>query len=319
MKNKLKYILIFGFSIFLIGCAFGKNIKNDSSFENQLNNKKSEEKSDEEIEKNSDAKITEESNKDLNEASKVKNLEEPNQKSNENLNAEDNKITNEKSKEKSNIEYEENKEVASNNKKIIYLTFDDGPSYKVTNNVLDILKENKVNGTFFLIGNQIKGKEKIVKRIYNEGNCLGLHSYTHNYKKIYCNEDNFINEMFDCRDEVKKVVGISPNIVRFPGGSYKRLSKNFLRKLHEKNFKVYDWNLDNCDGLKPKTSPEELYEKAIEESGKKKRIILLLHCADVHENTYKALTKIIKYYKSQGYEFRTITEETTELYFPIIR
>lgn len=283
MKNKLKYILIFGFSIFIIGCAFGKNIQNNSSFENQLNNKKSEEKSDE-----------------------INNVE-------------DNKTTNEKSEGKSNIEYEENKAVASKNKKIIYLTFDDGPSYKVTNSVLDILKENKVNGTFFLIGNQIKGKEKIVKRIYNEGNCLGLHSYTHNYKKIYSSEDNFIKEMFDCRDEVKKVVGISPNIIRFPGGSHKRLSKNLLMKLHEKNFKVHDWNLDNCDGLKPKTSPEELYEKAIERSEKKKRIVLLLHCADVHENTHKALPKIIKYYKSQGYEFRTITEETTELYFPIVR
>lgn len=315
MKSKLKCVLIFCFSIFLIGCTWGKNIKNDSSFENQLNIKKSEE----EIEKNPDIEITEESNEDLNEDPKEKNFEETSEKSNEAVNVEDNKTTNEKSKEKSNIEDEENKAVVNNKKKIIYLTFDDGPSHKVTNNVLDILKENKINGTFFLIGNQIKGKEDIVKRIYNEGNGLGLHSYTHNYKKIYGNEDNFIKEMFDCRNEVKRVVGISPNIIRFPGGSSKRLSKGFLIKLHEKNLKIYDWNLDNCDGLKPKTSPEELYEKAIEGSGKKKKIILLLHCTDVHENTYKALNKIIKYYKSKGYEFRTITEETAELYFPIIK
>nr|WP_243156209.1 polysaccharide deacetylase family protein [Clostridium sp. C2-6-12] len=222
------------------------------------------------------------------------------------------------SKEKSNIENEEDKAVASNNKKIIYLTFDDGPSSKVTNKILDTLKENNVNGTFFLIGNQIKGKEEIVKRIYKEGNSIGLHSYTHNYKKIYSNEDAFIKEMFDCRNEVKRVVGISPNIIRFPGGSSKRLSKSLLNKLHEKKLKVYDWNLDNCDGLKPKTSPEELFEKAIEGKGKKKKIVLLLHCGDVHENTYKALNKIIKYYQSKGYEFRTITEETAELYFPII-
>lgn len=309
MKNKLRFLLIFGFCIFLIGCTFGKNIKNGSSFENQSKIKKSEE----EIEKNPDIKITKESNKNSNEASKDNDLEETREKSNETNNVKDNKITS----EKSNIENEENKAVASNNKKIIYLTFDDGPSNKVTNKILDTLKENNVNGTFFLIGNQIKGKEEIVKRIYNEGNSIGIHSYTHNYKKIYSNEELFIKEMFDCRNEVKRVVGISPNIIRFPGGSSKRLSKSFLNKLHEKNLKVYDWNLDNCDGLKPKTSPEELYDRAIE--GKKKKIILLLHCGDVHENTYKALNKIIRYYKSKGYEFRTITEETAELYFPIIR
>lgn len=59
MKNKLRFLLIFCFSIFLIGCTFGKNIKNGSTFENKSNIKKSEE----EIEKNPDTKITEESNK----------------------------------------------------------------------------------------------------------------------------------------------------------------------------------------------------------------------------------------------------------------
>lgn len=311
MKNKLRFLLIFCFSIFLISCTFGKSIKNDSALENQSNIKKTEE----EIEKDPDTKITGEANKNSNEISEEKKIEETSQKSNETIKVEDKKITS----EKSNIDNEENEAVASNNKKIIYLTFDDGPSNIVTNKILDTLKENNVNGTFFLIGNQIKGREKIVKRIYNEGNGIGLHSYTHNYKKIYSNDDIFIKEMSDCRNEVKRVVGISPNIIRFPGGSSKRLSKSFLNKLHEKKLKVYDWNLDNCDGLKPKTSPEELYEKAIEGKGKKKKIILLLHCGDVHDNTYKALNKIIKFYKSKGYEFRIITEETAELYFPIIR
>ncbi len=214
-------------------------------------------------------------------------------------------------------ESKENRVVAGSKKKIIYLTFDDGPSYKVTNNVLDILKENKVKATFFLIGNQIKGKEGIVKRIYNEGNGIGLHSYTHNYKKIYNNEDNFIHEMFDCRKEINRAVGISPNIIRFPGGSYQHLSKKFINRLHDNKLKVYDWNQDNCDGLRPKTSSEELYAKAIEGSENKERIILLLHCTDAHQNTFKALPKIIKYYKSHGYEFRVITEDTKELHSPI--
>ena len=86
-----------------------------------------------------------------------------------------------------NEQITENEKITKHKKKIIYLTFDDGPSYKVTNKVLDILKEKEVQATFFLIGNQIKDKEDVVKRIYEEGNGIGLHTYTHNFKKIYAN------------------------------------------------------------------------------------------------------------------------------------
>lgn len=278
MKNKLIYILLSVLCMFSIGCNISKNIRNDVTTKDQAANEKSEKKLIEEPDK----EYNEESNQEIDQESR-----------------------------------NESEVTTRHKKKIIYLTFDDGPSYKVTNNVLDILKENKVKATFFLIGNQIGGREEIVQRIYNEGNKIGLHSYTHKYKKIYANEDEFINEMRDCRNEINRVIGISPKIIRFPGGSYKRLSKELLKRLHEENFKVYDWNAENSDGLKPKTSPDELYEKAISWAGKNERIILLMHCTDANQNTCKALPEIIEYYKSQGYEFRLITDETKELYFPI--
>ena len=78
-----------------------------------------------------------------------------------------------------------------------------------------------------------------------------------------------------CRSEINEIIGISPNIIRFPGGSYKHLSKNYLKKLHDNNFKVYDWNMDNCDGLNPKISPYNLYTKAIKGSDK---IAIVLYC-----------------------------------------
>jgi peptidoglycan/xylan/chitin deacetylase (PgdA/CDA1 family) len=314
MRRKLKYILIFAFSVILIGCTFGKSTPLP---ENQLNDEQSEEKYNEADEKELNQKSSNEIIKNSNGSKEEKSLVE----SKENNNEVPNEKANEESDKKVTYESSEivgkDKTVATNKKKIIYLTFDDGPSSAVTSNVLDVLKENRVKATFFLIGNLIKGREAVVKRIYNEGNSIGLHSYTHNYEKIYSDEDNFIEEMIDCRNEINKVVGIAPNIIRFPGGSHKRLSNSFLKKLHDKNFKVYDWNLENSDGLKPKTPSCELYEKAINGSEKKNKIILLLHCTDNHKNTCKALPQIIKYYKSKGYEFRRITEETKELYFPI--
>lgn len=87
--------------------------------------------------------------------------------------------------------------------KVIYLTFDDGPS-SITYKVLDILKENNVKATFFLIGNQIKGYENIVNRINEEEYGIGLHTYTHNFKAIYASKKSFIKEMLDTRDEINK-------------------------------------------------------------------------------------------------------------------
>lgn len=201
----------------------------------------------------------------------------------------------------------------SNGRKV-YLTFDDGPSSKVTNEILDILEKNEVKATFFLIGNKIHGNEDVVKRIYDGGNSIGLHSYTHNFDTLYCDEEKFIQEMIECRNEINKVIGISPNIIRFPGGSCNRFSEKGLKELHNNQFKVYDWNLDTTDGFNPNLSPNELYRKATKGSDKIYAITLLMHCTDLNENTVKALPKIIEYYKSQGFEFTTITEDTPELY-----
>jgi len=205
---------------------------------------------------------------------------------------------------------------ADKEKKMIYLTFDDGPSL-ITGKVLDILKENDVKATFFLVGNQICGLENVVKRINNEGHSIGLHTYTHKFKIIYSNRNVFIKEMLDCRNSINKVVGISPNIIRFPGGSRKRLSETYLNKLHSYNFKIYDWNVEISDGINPKISPDRLYRNATKGSEELSSIILLLHCDYMHKNTCRALPKIIKYYKEQGYEFKIISEDTPEIYFPI--
>ncbi|MBK5240702.1 MAG: polysaccharide deacetylase [Clostridium sp.] len=201
-------------------------------------------------------------------------------------------------------------------KKVIYLTFDDGPSI-LTDKVLDILKENDVKATFFIIGNQINGFEEVIKRTHNDGHSIGLHTYTHKFKRIYSSRDMFIKEMLDCRNEIYRLTGISPNIIRFPGGSSKRLTNSYLNTLHSYNFKIYDWNMVTSDGINSNTSPNRIYRDATEGNEKLSPIILLLHCDYMHKNSCKALPNIIKYYKEKGYEFKIISEDTPELYFPI--
>ena len=199
--------------------------------------------------------------------------------------------------------------------KIAYLTFDDGPTYVVTDALLDALKKENVKATFFVVGKEIEGKESILKRIYNEGHSIGLHTYSHNFKKIYSSTEAFIDEMNRTSNKIEEVTGLAPKIIRFPGGSSKRLNAFVLEELHKNNFKVYDWNVNVCDGINPGLSISELVVNSQVIKGNKDVAIVLMHCNFNNKNTVKALPKIIEHYVNSGYEFKTITEDTPEYYY----
>lgn len=201
--------------------------------------------------------------------------------------------------------------------KVIYLTFDDGPSTEVTPKILDILKGKNVKATFFLIGCKIQGREDIVKRIFNEGSSIGLHTYTHKFNKIYSNSDYFIDEMNKTASEIEKVTGFSPKIIRFPTGSNGHLTNSLLEKLHVSGYKIYDWNLALSDGIDYNTSVDKLYREGTQKCVNPNKIFLLAHCDSQNKNTCAVLPKIIKHYKDLGYEFKTITENTHEYHFRV--
>lgn len=203
-----------------------------------------------------------------------------------------------------------------NHEKIVYLTFDDGPSFIVTPRILDILKEKEVKATFFVVGNKIQDREEILKRIKEEGHAIGLHTFTHKYKTIYSSYENFVKEMDDTAEEINRVLGYKPTAIRFPTGSKPHLNEELLVKLHEKNYRIYDWNASLSDGLNYNTSTDKLVREAAKIVGRNSnKIFLLLHCDQTNKNTAKALPVIIDYYKDLGYEFRIIDNNTSEYYF----
>lgn len=198
--------------------------------------------------------------------------------------------------------------------KEIYLTFDDGPSGKVTNDILDILKSEEVPATFFVIGNQIDNQEDIILRMRDEGHSIGLHSYTHERNNLYSNNDGFINEMLKVQKRLYDVTGETYTVLRFPFGSTNntyKLTESMVNLVHGHGFKIYDWTQDTLDGANPKSSPNSIYSNALSD---KDSIILLMHCANVNKTSPQALPQIIKYYKDKGYTFKKITEDTPELY-----
>ena len=202
----------------------------------------------------------------------------------------------------------------NSNKKVVYLTFDDAPGGDVTRKTLDILKDENVPATFFIIGNQIKGQEDIIIRMKDEGHSIGLHSFTHERNKLYGSCEGFINEMTQVQKALYDVTGENYYILRFPFGtnnSTYKISTEMANTVHSHGFKIYDWTQDTLDGANPKSSPDSIYSHAISD---KDSIVLLMHCANVNKTSPQALPQIIKYYKDKGYTFKKITEETPELY-----
>jgi len=204
--------------------------------------------------------------------------------------------------------------VYADEKKTVYLTFDDGPAGKVTRDILDILKKESVPATFFVIGNQIKNQEELIKRMYNEGHALGLHSMSHKKDCLYCSNEAFLKEMLATQETINSIVGIKPTILRFPFGcnnSCYKISQSMVDLLHENNFRIYDWNTDSGDGLNPTANPSKFIRNS---KSDKDYVVLLMHCAYISKNSVKALPDIIKYYKDNGYEFKVIDETTPEEY-----
>lgn len=205
-----------------------------------------------------------------------------------------------------------NSNVYADDTKVIYLTFDDGPAGKVTKNVLDILKRESVHATFFLIGEQIKGQEDLVRRMYDEGHALGLHSMSHKRSRLYSSNEIFLQEMLDTQEAINSIVGFKPTILRFPFGCNNncyKISQSMVDLLHKNNLRIYDWNTDSGDGAHPGASPNAFIKNS---RSNKSPVVLLMHCAYMSKNSVKALPEIIKYYKDSGYEFKIIDENTPE-------
>jgi peptidoglycan-N-acetylglucosamine deacetylase len=200
-------------------------------------------------------------------------------------------------------------------RRLVYLTFDDGPSFNVTNKLLDALKRENVKATFFVVGKEIQGKEAMLKRMHEEGHTIGIHTYTHNFKLIYKSEEYFIDEMRKTAALVKEIIGIAPTAIRFPGGSDKILNQEFLNKLHANGFKVYDWNVNLGDGLDAHLTEGKLLQNAKKVKGNPNVRIILAHNNSNNKRTYMALPVIVKYYREQGFEFSRINESTPEYYY----
>lgn len=195
-------------------------------------------------------------------------------------------------------------------KKYVFLTFDDGPSARTTE-LLKILKEEKVKATFFVVGTSLKDKKTYLQNIAKEGHYIGLHSMTHLQETLYAPENPkvFMNEMKELKSIVKKETGKNSILIRAPYGSMGNLDESYEKELIKQKYKLWDWTIDAMD-WKYKTQPNMIVEEVKKQTFRDREIVLM------HENvaTLKALKEIIKFYKENGYEFRTYHPD---IHFPV--
>lgn len=192
--------------------------------------------------------------------------------------------------------------------KTVYFTFDDGPSER-TEEILDILKEEGIKATFFVIGPSGEKTDERVFRIYSEGHSIGLHTMSHSYDKIYVSAEGFWCDIKAERDWIYSVTGEECKIFRFPGGSNNYNAPKWLisevKKTAEKeNMIWYDWNADGKDSLGAVLSPEEIVRNVLSsEFIGSDDIIVLLHDSETRTTTPEALKILIVKFREMGYGF----------------
>ena len=175
--------------------------------------------------------------------------------------------------------------------KVVYLTFDDGPS-ELTGKFLDVLKEQHVASTFFMQGSNLQntGFQENVKRAVKEGHYIGAHSMTHNSDKLY-KKGQFVTEMKETLALIHNITGTTPKLVRPPYGSAPGLKGQDIRnKIVEAGIKVWDWTIDSND-WKLKGNPQQIIENVKRTTTEDVEVVLM------HEKlqTLQALPEIIKF------------------------
>ena len=184
---------------------------------------------------------------------------------------------------------------AEKNKKVVALTFDDGPDGNTTPQALDILAKYKIKATFFVQGKNIAGNEAILKRMQSEGHEVGNHSWNHPILTKLSLEDAK-KQLTDTEDAITKVLGKSSKLMRPPYGAISDDIRNSL------DLRFIMWDVDSLD-WKSKNEAAILTEIQHQTSD---GAIILMH--DIHQPSVNSLPKVIEYLQEQGFSFVTVSE-----------
>lgn len=194
--------------------------------------------------------------------------------------------------------------------KVMYLTFDDGPSSEVTPQILDVLKEYNIKATFFVLGKNAEKNPEVLKRMAKEGHMIANHSYSHSIDYVYSSPEAFMEEINKTRDIIINTVGERSyaGVLRFPGGAFRNEREEFKEVLLQNDIPYVNWNCLTGDSETLNPVSSNLYNKAIRTANDSERdsLVLLMHDTNSKQATVDSLPSIIDYFKKQGFRFDVI-------------
>lgn len=193
--------------------------------------------------------------------------------------------------------------------KRVFLTFDDGPSKKVTPQILETLKKENIKATFFLLGSRVELEPEIVKQEYDEGHFLASHGYSHIYSQIYSSPQGPLEEYNKCINAIRNAIGepeYNPHLFRFPGGywggTYAKIKEQASEILEQEGILHIDWNALTSDAAGANTT-EKFISELEKTVPKHNSVVVLMHDAGGKTATAEALPTIIQYFRERGFEF----------------
>lgn len=198
--------------------------------------------------------------------------------------------------------------------KVVFLTFDDGPS-QYTPALLDTLRANNVNATFFVVGLNAQKMPDIVRREYAEGNTVGIHCWNHDYRVCYASPDAFMEDFNHARSFLTDLLGVSPKVCRFPGGTNNTVShrggphfmQTVVPQVDALGVKHFDWNAYAGDAeVKPATEQQVIGNVIGQVTHRSLSVVL---CHDIKPTTVSAMATIIPQLKSLGYAFGVLSPD----------
>lgn len=184
--------------------------------------------------------------------------------------------------------------------KVIALTFDDGPWPKSTAQVLDILKKNNIQGTFFVVGQNVKNYPDLTRRIVAEGHSIANHTWHHWYHHM--NPQTAAYEVANTTDIIFKTTGVKSGLFRPPGGIMTNGVASYARN---NKYAIIMWSSDSIDYSRPAV-PRLINN--IFKTAKSGGIVLMHDGGGDRTHTVQALPEIISRFRKQGYKFVTVPE-----------
>jgi peptidoglycan-N-acetylglucosamine deacetylase len=181
----------------------------------------------------------------------------------------------------------------------IALTFDDGPSEKLTPRLLDLFAQHRIHATFFVIGENVAQHPEIVKRAAREGHEIGNHSWSHpNLAKM--SDDGVRSQIKRTEEAITGAIGTRPTLLRPPYGSLTSHQKHFIHD--ELGYEIVLWDVDPLDWKRP--GPSVVTNRILKET--RPGSIVLSH--DIHPGTIEAMPATLNELEAKGFKFVTVSE-----------